>query len=74
LNDFLQPECIHLLSSDKLTNQFALFLSTNQLNSTTIDDRKIFLEQIEQLSCLDQIILPGDDFSFDDQIKDQIDQ
>jgi hypothetical protein len=76
LNNFLQPSLIDLLSSDKLKNQFSLFLSTNDENSstTTIDDRKEFLEQIEQLSSLDKIILPGDDLTIDDEIRDEIDQ
>jgi len=79
LSNLLQPSLIDLLSSDKIKDQFSLFLSTNDENSsttttTTIDDRKEFLEQIEQLSCLDQIIIPEDDTLIDEHFTDQFDQ
>lgn len=75
LNNFLQPSSIDFICSEKLKNQFLMFLSTNEQNSTiTIDDKKEFFQQIEQLSCLDHIILPDEDFIIDDQIQDEIDQ
>lgn len=75
LNNLLQPSSIELICSEKLKNQFLLFLSTNdEISTITIDDKKEFFEQIEQLSCLDQIILPIDDLNNDDQITDEFDQ
>ncbi len=61
LNDLFQPSFIHFLSSDKFKNHFSLFLSTNEdYSTTTMDEKKEFLEYIEQLSCLDQFNFPDD--------------
>jgi hypothetical protein len=74
-NQLLQPSLIHLLSSDKFQNQFSLFLSTNDENDNTTnnDDRKELLEQLEHLSCLDSLIVPGDELVTDDDIREDID-
>ncbi|CAF0885226.1 unnamed protein product [Adineta steineri] len=68
-----QPSFVDLILSEQFQHQFSLFLSTNDENSTS-EQRKEFLEQIEQLSCLDKIIIPGDQFGIDDEIKDDIEE
>ena len=73
LNHLFQTSFLDLISSDKFQNQFSLFLSTNEENSTS-EERKEFLEQIEQLSCLDKILIPGDQFGIDDEVKDDIEE
>ncbi|CAF1689001.1 unnamed protein product, partial [Adineta ricciae] len=67
-SDFLQ-----LISSEQFQNQFSLFLSNNEEN-TSYEQRKEFLDQLEQLSCLDQILIPGDQLDIDDEIKDDFDE
>ncbi|CAF3302299.1 unnamed protein product [Rotaria socialis] len=76
LHELLQPSLIDLLSSDTFKAQFSLFLSTNDdnENSTTIDHRRELYQQLEQLSCLDKVIVPGDDTTIDDEIRDEIDE
>ena len=80
LRDLLQPSLIDLLSSDNFKAQFSLFLSTNDENedsttaSTTNDYRRELYQQFEQLSCLDRVILPGDDSIIDDEVRDEIDE
>jgi len=71
LTHLLQPTIFDLISSEKFQKEFSLFLSTNDENSTN-DERNDFLKQIEQLSCLDKIIIPGDQRGIDDEIKDDI--
>ncbi len=71
LTHLLQPTIFDLISSEKFQKEFSLFLSTNDENATN-DERKDFLEQIEQLSCLDKIMIPGDQGGIDDEIKDDI--
>ncbi len=75
LHKLLQPSLIDLLQSEKLINQFNLFLSNNEENSTiTFDQRKEIYQQLEQLSYLDNLILPGDEFAFDEEYRDDIDE
>jgi hypothetical protein len=74
LNQFIQPQVIHLLSSDTLRIQLDLFLSSNQLNSITTEDRKQLFQQLEELSCLDSIIIPEDHLKIDEQFTDDIDE
>jgi len=71
LTHLLQPPVFDLISSEKFQKEFSLFLSTNEENSTN-NQRNDFLEQIEQLACLDKIMIPGDQRGIDDEIKDDI--
>ncbi|CAF0781013.1 unnamed protein product [Adineta ricciae] len=73
LTDFFSSDFLQLISSEQFQNQFALFLSNNEEN-TSYEQRKEFLDQLEQLSCLDQILIPGDQFGIDDEIKDDFDE
>ncbi|CAF1053236.1 unnamed protein product [Rotaria sordida] len=77
LHDLLQPSLIDLLSSDQFKTQFSLSLSTNDENensTTTFDHRRELYQQLEELSCLDKVIVPGDDSTVDDEIRDEIDE
>lgn len=80
LYELLQPSLIDLLSSDTFKTQFSLLLSTNDENEnsaatvTTFDNRRELYQQLEELSCLDKVIVPGDDTIIDDEIRDEIDE
>ncbi|UJR24227.1 hypothetical protein I4U23_027194 [Adineta vaga] len=73
LNHLFPLSFINLISSEQFQNQFSLFLSNKEENSTN-EQRKEFLDQLEQLAFLDQIIIPGDQFGIDDEIKDDFDE
>ena len=73
LMDLFPSDFLQLISSEQFQNQFSIFLSNNEEN-TSYEQRKEFLDQLEQLSCLDQIFIPGDQFGIDDEVKDDFDE
>lgn len=77
LYDLIQPSLIDLLASDQFRSQFSTLSSADDENEnsiTTSEDRRELLQQLEELSCLDKVLLPGDDVSVDDEINDEIDE
>lgn len=70
LNQLIEPTIIQIISSDNFQNDLNSFLLNYQLNNsttTTIDQTKLF---IQQLSSLDKIILPQNYSKFDQIIND----
>lgn len=61
----LHPAFVNLIGSEHFQNQFSLFLSTTDEHGTD-EQRRDFLEQ---LACLDQILIPADQLDIDDDLK-----